>query len=141
MICRSATSNGVKNMQIDSIDHLVFTCADVDVTIEFYSKVLGMQLVTFGADRKALRFGAMKINLHQQGKELEPKAKHAIPGSADLCFITSVPVEKVIEHLADCDVEIIHGPVQQTGATARLWSVYFRDPDQNLIEVANLMPS
>ena len=81
----------------------------------------------------------MKINLHQQGMEFEPKAQRAMPGSADLCFITSVPIEEVIGHLTDCDVAIIHGPVRQIGATAPLRSVYFRDPDQNLIEVANVV--
>jgi catechol 2,3-dioxygenase-like lactoylglutathione lyase family enzyme len=126
-------------MKIDSLDHLVLTCADVEATIGFYSKVLGMQAVSFGEGRKALRFGSMKINLHQQGNEFEPKSQHAIPGSADLCFITSVPIHKVIDHLTDCDVAIIHGPVQQSGAIAPLRSVYFRDPDQNLIEVSNQM--
>lgn len=126
-----------KNMETDSLDHFVLTCADVEATIAFYSKVMGMQPVSFGEGRKALRFGSMKINLHQQGKEFEPKAQHAIPGSADLCFITSVPIQEVIDHLADCDVEIIHGPVQQAGATGPIYSVYFRDPDGNLIEVSN----
>ncbi len=128
-------------MKIDSLDHFVLTCADMEATIGFYTKVMGMQAVSFGEGRKALRFGAMKINLHQQGKEFEPKARHAMPGSADLCFITSVPIEGVIGHLTDCDVAIIHGPVQQIGATAPLRSVYFRDPDQNLIEVANVISS
>ncbi len=128
-------------MKIDSLDHFVLTCADIEATIGFYTKVMGMEAVSFGEGRKALRFGAMKINLHQQGKELEPKARHAMPGSADLCFITSVPIEEVIGHLTDCDVAIIYGPVQQIGATAPLWSVYFRDPDQNLIEVANVISS
>ncbi len=128
-------------MKIDSLDHFVLTCADMEATIGFYTKVMGMQAVSFGEGRKALRFGAMKINLHQQGKEFEPKARHAMPGSADLCFITSVPIEVVIGHLTDCDVAIIYGPVQQIGATAPLRSVYFRDPDQNLIEVANIISS
>ncbi len=128
-------------MKIDSLDHFVLTCADMEATIGFYTKVMGMEAVSFGEGRKALRFGAMKINLHQQGKEFEPKARHAMPGSADLCFITSVPIEEVIGHLTDCDVAIICGPVQQIGATAPLRSVYFRDPDQNLIEVANVISS
>ena len=124
-------------MKIDSLDHVVLTCADMEATIGFYSKVMGMEAVSFGEGRKALRFGTMKINLHQQGKEYELDAQHAIPGSADLCFITSVPIQEVIEHLTDCDVAIIRGPVPQSGATAPLQSVYFRDPDQNLIEVSN----
>ncbi len=128
-------------MKIDSLDHFVLTCADMEATIGFYTKVMGMEAVSFGEGRKALRFGAMKINLHRQGKEFEPKARHAMPGSADLCFITSVPIAEVIGHLTDCDVAIIYGPVQQIGATAPLRSVYFRDPDQNLIEVANIISS
>jgi catechol 2,3-dioxygenase-like lactoylglutathione lyase family enzyme len=126
-------------MKLDSLDHLVLTVKDIEQTIAFYSQVLGMQPISFGDGRNALRFGSMKINLHQQGKEFEPKAQHAIPGSADLCFITSVPIQEVIDDLAKCDVAIIHGPVQQSGAAGPLRSVYFRDPDQNLIEVANLM--
>ena len=126
-------------MKIDSLDHLVLTCADMEATIGFYTKVMGMEAVTFGEGRKALHFGSTKINLHQQGKDYVLDAQHAIPGSADLCFITSVPIQEVIDHLTDCDVTIIHGPVPQVGATAPLRSVYFRDPDQNLIEVANRM--
>ncbi|NIO40212.1 MAG: VOC family protein [Burkholderiales bacterium] len=128
-------------MRIDSLDHLVLTCADLEMTIEFYSNVLGMRPISFGDGRKALKFGSMKINLHQQGKEFEPKAQHAIPGSADLCFITSVPIEDVIDHLGARDVAIIHGPVRQTGAIGPLRSVYFRDPDMNLIEVSNRVES
>lgn len=127
-------------MKIDTLDHLVLTCTDVDTTIAFYSKVMGMEAVSFGEGRRALRFGSSKINLHQQGEQYELDAQHAIPGSADLCFITSIPLEKVIDHLADCDVAIIRGPVEQIGAIAPLRSVYFRDPDQNLIEVSNRVP-
>ena len=126
-------------MKIDSLDHFVLTCEDIDATIAFYTSVLGMEAVSFGEGRKALRFGSMKINLHQQDKEYMLDAQHAIPGSADVCFITSVPIQKVIDHLTDCDVGIIHGPVDQTGETAPLRSVYFRDPDRNLIEVSNLV--
>lgn len=126
-------------MHIDSLDHLVLTCEDIDATIAFYTKVLGMEAVSFGEGRKALRFGSSKINLHQQGKDYVLDAQHAIPGSADVCFITSVPLEQVIDHLTDCEVAIIRGPVDQTGATGPLRSVYFRDPDRNLIEVSNLM--
>ncbi len=124
-------------MKLDSLDHLVLTVRNIDATIAFYSNVLGMQLVTFGGGRKALRFGSMKINLHQQGKEFEPRALHPTPGSADLCFITSLPIQQVINHLAACNVPVIEGPVRRTGATGSLMSVYFRDPDQNLIEVSN----
>ena len=124
-------------MKIDSLDHLVLTVKDIDATIAFYSKVLGMQPVSFGDGRNALSFGAMTINLHQQGREFEPKSAVPTPGSADLCFITSVPVQEVIVHLSACNVPIIEGPVERTGAAGPILSVYFRDPDRNLIEVSN----
>lgn len=124
-------------MKIDRLDHLVLTVKNVTRTCEFYSKVLGMEIVTFGEGRKALAFGAQKINLHESGKEFEPKAHRPTPGSADLCFITSIPLPKVIEHLHYCGVEIIEGPVKRTGAVGQMLSVYFRDPDMNLIEVSN----
>lgn len=124
-------------IKIDHLDHLVLTVKDVDASCAFYSKVLGMQVVTFGTGRKALLFGEQKINLHQFGKEFEPKAATPTPGSADLCFITSVPLAEVITHLIACGVEIIEGPVKRTGAQGEIISVYFRDPDMNLIEVAN----
>jgi catechol 2,3-dioxygenase-like lactoylglutathione lyase family enzyme len=124
-------------MQIDTLDHLVLTVAHIDTTCDFYSRVLGMQVVTFGAGRRALAFGAQKINLHQQGKEFEPKAAHPAPGSADLCFITPVPLAAVVEHLRQCGVALLEGPVARTGATGPITSVYFRDPDANLIEVSN----
>jgi catechol 2,3-dioxygenase-like lactoylglutathione lyase family enzyme len=124
-------------MQIDSLDHLVLTVKDIDATITFYTKVLGMQAVNFGGGRTALSFGSTKINLHQQGREFEPKAHVPTCGSADLCFITSVPVQELIGHLSACSVPIIEGPVQRTGATGPILSVYFRDPDMNLIEVSN----
>lgn len=124
-------------MKIDSLDHLVLTVRDIDRATAFYSQVMGMQPVTFAGGRKALAFGSMKINLHQAGKEFEPKAQHPTPGSADLCFIASTPLEQIIDHLASCDVTIIDGPVERTGATGPIRSVYFRDPDENLIEVSN----
>lgn len=124
-------------MQIDSLDHLVLTVADVEATCTFYQRVLGMEVVTFGAGRKALAFGAQKINLHQAGREFEPKAQRPTPGSADLCFLTSVPLPQVQAHLAACGVTVSEGPVQRTGAQGPILSVYFRDPDLNLIEVSN----
>jgi catechol 2,3-dioxygenase-like lactoylglutathione lyase family enzyme len=124
-------------MKIDSLDHLVLTVKDIDATASFYSKILGMDIVTFGADRKALCFGVQKINLHQHRNEFEPKAHEPMPGSADLCFITSVPIPEVVSHLNSCNVAVIEGPVQRTGATGPILSVYFRDPDMNLIEVSN----
>lgn len=124
-------------MQIDSLDHLVLTVADVEASCAFYRRVLGMEVVTFAQGRKALAFGAQKINLHQAGKEFEPKAQRPTPGSADLCFLTSVPLAKVQAHLAACGVTVTEGPVQRTGAQGPILSVYFRDPDLNLIEVSN----
>ena len=123
-------------MKIDRIDHLVLTVKDIAATCDFYSRVLGMEVVTFGAGRKALAFGAQKLNLHQAGRELEPKADRPTPGSADLCLITAAPLAEVIAHLQRCGVPIREGPVARTGATGPIQSVYFRDPDQNLIEVS-----
>ena len=124
-------------MYIDSIDHLVLTVNDIEASVAFYTRVLGMQAVTFGAGRTALAFGTQKINLHQQGKEFDPKAQRPTPGSGDLCFITSVPIVQVVSHLAAERVPVLEGPVQRTGATGPILSVYFRDPDMNLIEVSN----
>ena len=119
------------------LDHLVLTVKDVDETCFFYEKTMGMRVVTFGAGRKALAFGSQKINLHQKGNEFEPKAQSPTPGSADLCFITSVPLKEALSHLQSCGVAIIDGPVQRTGAMGPILSVYFRDPDRNLIELSN----
>jgi catechol 2,3-dioxygenase-like lactoylglutathione lyase family enzyme len=128
-------------MKIDRLDHLVLTVKSIERTCEFYSNVLGMDVVTFGEGRKALAFGTQKINLHESGKEFEPKAQHPTPGSADLCFITGTPLRDVIEHLHYYSVEIIEGPVKKTGAVGQILSVYFRDPDMNLIEVSNYLES
>jgi catechol 2,3-dioxygenase-like lactoylglutathione lyase family enzyme len=128
-------------MKIDSLDHLVLTVADIETSCAFYNRVLGMEVVTFGAGRKALAFGAQKINLHQAGREFEPKAERPTPGSADLCFLTSVPLPQVQAHLSACGVTVTEGPVQRTGAQGPILSVYFRDPDHNLIEVSNRLPS
>jgi catechol 2,3-dioxygenase-like lactoylglutathione lyase family enzyme len=124
-------------MKMDRLDHLVLTVKNIDATCEFYTKVLGMDILTFGDNRKALAFGSQKINLHEFGKEVEPKAHRPTPGSADLCFITSIQINEVIEHLSRCGVQILEGPVKRTGALGQMESVYFRDPDLNLIEVAN----
>ena len=124
-------------MEIVRLDHLVLTVKNIEVTCEFWSRVLGMQIETFGNNRKALRFGNQKINLHETGKEFEPKAEKPLPGSADLCFITEVQMPEVIHHLADCGVGIEEGPVERTGAAGPILSVYIRDPDRNLIEISN----
>ncbi len=125
-------------MKIDRIDHFVLTVRDPEATCEFYARVLGMHPVTFAGGRKALAFGSQKINLHQAGREFEPKAERPTPGSGDFCLITSVPLPEVAAHLAACGVEIVEGPVAKTGATGPLRSLYFRDPDLNLVEVSNL---
>jgi catechol 2,3-dioxygenase-like lactoylglutathione lyase family enzyme len=124
-------------MQIDGIDHVVLTVRDIERTCEFYSRVLGMRVVTFAEGRKALAFGHEKFNLHQAGSEFEPKAQAPMPGSGDFCLLTSVPIAQVISHLQACGVAILEGPVERTGATGPLISVYFRDPDANLVEVSN----
>ncbi len=124
-------------MQIDQLDHLVLIVQNIQTTCEFYSRVLGMQVITFAEGRKALRFGNQKINLHLKGKEIDPKAQHPTPGSADLCFLTSMPLEQVITHLQSCNVSVLLRPVGQAGATTSLVSLYFHDPDGNLLEVSN----
>ena len=124
-------------MQIDHVDHLVLTVQDIERTCEFYARILGMQVVTFAEGRKALRFGTQKINLHKLGKEIDPKAQSPTPGSADLCFVTSVPLEEVITHLHSHHVSVLLGPVERTGATTSLRSLYIRDPDGNLLEISN----
>ncbi len=123
-------------MRIERLDHLVLTVADVDATVDFYERVLGMAPVTFGAGRRALAFGRQKINLHQAGAEFEPKAGRPTPGSADLCFVTSTDLDDVERRLREAGVEIEEGPVDRTGALGPIRSVYFRDPDLNLIEVS-----
>lgn len=122
---------------IDSIDHLVLTVADVEESCAFYSKVLGMKVTTFGSGRKALEFGAQKINLHQYGCEFEPHAKSPVPGSNDLCFVASIPIQDMLQHLKQLDIKALEGPVSRTGAKGPMTSIYFRDPDGNLLEISN----
>lgn len=122
---------------LSSLDHLVLTVRDLDATVRFYVECLGMRLETFGAGRRALHFGAHKINLHVAGHEFEPKAERPTPGSADLCFLTDTPVSDVATHLQGLGCMLLEGPVERTGATGRLVSIYLRDPDGNLIEIAN----
>jgi len=126
-------------LAIDRIDHVVLTAHDVDRTIEFYSRVLGMEPVSFAGGRRGLAFGRQKINLHQAGREFEPKALTPTPGSLDLCLITETPLEDVVAHLKAEGVAIAQGPVEKTGALGAMSSVYFRDPDGNLIEVSNYL--
>lgn len=124
-------------MNIERIDHLVLTVRDIQKTCYFYSRVLGMQVVTFRQGRKALVFGRQKINLHQVGNEFDPKASIPTPGSGDLCFVTKTPIEVVIEHMSTQGIVIELGPIERNGAVGSIESIYIRDPDGNLIEIAN----
>jgi catechol 2,3-dioxygenase-like lactoylglutathione lyase family enzyme len=124
-------------MKIDSIDHIVFTVKDIDATCTFYAKVLGMEVVTFSENRKALSFGTQKINLQQVGRESTLIADKPTSGSADVCLVTSLAPSEVIAHLKSSGVNLIAGPVERNGARGKMLSIYFRDPDMNLIEVAN----
>ncbi len=124
---------------IDHLDHLVLTTTDEQACVHFYTEVLGMTLETFGEGRQAFRFGDQKINLHVKGREFEPKAHLPVPGALDLCFIASIPLEDVIARVQAKGVTIIEGPVMRTGATARIRSIYLRDPDLNLIEISEIV--
>lgn len=122
---------------ISKLDHLVLTVRSIDDTVNFYMDILGMEIETFGEGRVALKFGSQKINLHQLGKEFEPKANCPTPGSADLCFITNIPIQEAFEQVAAKGVSIIEGIIARTGAVGPIQSFYFRDPDNNLIEVSS----
>jgi catechol 2,3-dioxygenase-like lactoylglutathione lyase family enzyme len=125
---------------IDHLDHLVLTTIDLTACKDFYLRVMGMRLETFGAGRIAFRFGQQKINVHVRGHEFEPKAHLPVPGALDLCFIASIPLEVVITHLHAQAWPVIEGPVARTGATGPIRSVYIRDPDLNLIEISEQVP-
>ncbi|MEY4693973.1 MAG: hypothetical protein RLZZ95_422 [Pseudomonadota bacterium] len=129
---------------IDHLDHLVLTTSREAACVDFYTRVLGMQLESFiggtpPVERRAFKFGNQKINLHVQGSEFEPKAHLPVPGALDLCFIVQIPLEEVVAKLQACNWPIVEGPVVRTGATAKIRSVYVRDPDFNLIELSVLI--
>ncbi|WP_433847379.1 VOC family protein [Acinetobacter proteolyticus] len=126
-------------MKIRHLDHLVLTVADIEITCQFYQSALNFEVITFAENRKALQFGHQKINLHQVGKEFEPKALRPTAGSADLCFIAETPLDEVIAHLQAQNIDIVEGPIERTGAMGKILSVYLRDPDQNLIEISNYL--
>jgi catechol 2,3-dioxygenase-like lactoylglutathione lyase family enzyme len=124
-------------MKIARLDHLVLTVASIPRTCDFYTKVLGMEVVAFGEGRTALRYGQQKINLHAADAIPGLVADKPTPGSGDLCFITETPIVEVVSHLNACGVPIIAGPGPRAGAIGTIQSVYIRDPDQNLVEISN----
>ena len=129
---------------IDHLDHLVLTTCDEAACIDFYTRVLGMQLESFvggtpPVQRQAFKFGHQKINLHVRGREFEPKAHLPVPGALDLCFIASVPLDEVMARVTQANWPIVEGPVMRTGATQKIRSIYLRDPDLNLIEISELV--
>jgi catechol 2,3-dioxygenase-like lactoylglutathione lyase family enzyme len=126
-------------MQIDRIDHLVLTVANIGRSVEFYTRALGMKKIEFGEGRIALGFGRHKINLHQQGNEFKPNAQNAVAGSADLCFVVATPIEEALAELQRQEVDVIEGPLERSGATGRIVSIYLRDPDGNLLELSNYL--
>ena len=126
-------------MRISHLDHLVLTVAEIEATCNFYQHVLNFEVIEFGENRKALKFGSQKINLHQTGHEFEPKAAFPTQGSADLCFISETPIEHIIQQLKQLHIDIEQGPIQRTGVMGAMLSVYIRDPDHNLIEISNYL--
>ena len=128
-------------MNIVNLDHIVLTVRDIANTVEFYESVLVMSQEIYDDGRIALKFGNQKINLHEYGKEIEPKASQPIPGSEDLCFITDTKIEVAMESVKSKGIYILEGPVKRTGANGSIISFYFKDPDGNLIEIANYVKS
>ena len=124
-------------IKIDRLDHFVLTVKDIDKTVEFYTKVVGMEKELFKGDRVALKFGNQKINLHKLGSEFEPKAYNVKEGSADLCFIVSTPLVEAKNYIESLGIKIEEGIVSRTGAIGEIESIYLRDPDKNLIELSN----
>jgi catechol 2,3-dioxygenase-like lactoylglutathione lyase family enzyme len=127
-------------MRVIQLDHLVLTVRDIARTVSFYTEVLGMQSRTFGEGRTALHFGNQKLNLHPSDRVLDPNVRHATPGSADVCFVVDEPIDDWMKHLGRHNVPIILGPVKRTGARGELRSIYLYDPDENLVELSNLVP-
>ena len=128
-------------ISLSRLDHVALTVADTEKTVQFYRRVLGMEALTFGPGRRALAFGSGRINLHQMGREFSPHALWPTPGSVDLCFLTDTPLAEVEAHLRRCGVMIEEGPVSRAGAAGSLQSLYIRDPDGNLVEIANSLDS
>lgn len=124
-------------IHVTGLDHLVLTVNDIQASLDFYHGLLGLEIITFGDNRKALRLGQQKINLHQAGQLHPPVARHPTPGSADLCLLIQTPLADVINELHLRGLAIVEGPVERTGAHGPLLSLYLRDPDHNLVELAN----
>jgi catechol 2,3-dioxygenase-like lactoylglutathione lyase family enzyme len=123
--------------KVDSVDHLVITVRNLESSCHFYEEVLGMVRQEFQPGRWSLNFGQQKLNVHVVGSVIDPNVRHATPGSADLCFLTRTPIAEVVTRLAALNIAIIDGPIERTGACGPIHSIYFYDPDENLIEVAN----
>jgi len=126
-------------IRIKNLDHLVITASNLQAIIDFYTKVLGMEHVAFGDNLHSVHFGDQKFNIHDASTNVSPKAKNIVPGSEDFCLISETSVSQVIQHLQDCGVTVEQGPVTRSGAAGVLQSVYFRDPDGNLVEVSNVI--
>ena len=125
---------------VDRLDHMVVTCRDMEVTASWFQRVLGMEREEFGPRRRtALRFGGQKINLEAEGAERPNTAALAVPGSQNLCFVTAIGPQDVVRHLEECGVAIVEGPAAKVGALGPITSVYCRDPDGNLIEIATYL--
>jgi catechol 2,3-dioxygenase-like lactoylglutathione lyase family enzyme len=124
-------------MQINGLDHFVLTVTDMDMSCDFYHRILGIEIIGFGDNRKALKIGEQKINLHEADREIQPCARQPVPGSADMCLIAETPIPEIVEQLDIAGINIELGPVQRTGAQGAMTSVYLRDPDGNLIELSN----
>lgn len=125
-------------MKVDSLDHLVLTVRDVDATVDFYGRVPGMDVLTFGEGRTALHFGAQRIHVHPVGSGIAPVAAEPTPGSADLCFLSATPMDSILGELRTSGIDVVEGPTERVGAAGALLSVYVRDPDGNLVELSNV---
>jgi catechol 2,3-dioxygenase-like lactoylglutathione lyase family enzyme len=123
---------------VDRFDHLVLTVANTTATCDFYCRVLGMEVIHFEG-RMALKFGRQKINIHERGHEIAPHAEKPTPGSADLCLIVDTPLDEVERVLKVAEIPVELGPVERTGATGKIRSLYVRDPDENLIELSHYL--